>query len=161
MIPEAKSAIVRAARRLRSVPAIALVLSAAGGLLLAAGTAPPRGDKPETEKYLGYDRSIQLTPEQERVRVAALEALPAPCCKNFSAATCCCKCNMARATWGLAKYLIARQGYDAARVREAVAAWHHAINPRGFSGESCFDGGCGRPFAKDGCGGMKEGELVF
>jgi hypothetical protein len=161
MIPEVKPAEARTVRRWRSISALAFVLSAAGGLLLAATSAPPKGDRPETETYLGYDRSIQLSAEQEKIRVAALEALPAPCCKNFSAATCCCKCNMARATWGLAKHLIAQKGYDASRVREAVAAWHRAINPRGFSGESCFNGGCSRAFAKDGCGGMKENELIY
>ena len=95
------------------------------------------------------------------MRREALEALPAPCCENFSAATCCCECNMARATWGLAKHLIVEKGYDAATVRTAVADWHRAINPGGFSGDACFTSGCGRPFAKNGCGGMNEGALVF
>lgn len=118
-----------------------------------------KGDRAETERFLAYERSIQLTPEQEAVRVAALSALPAPCCKQFTAATCCCPCNMARATWGLAKHLITDEGADAERVRTTVAAWHHAINPDGFSGDVCSTGGCGRPFAHNGCGGM--GELTF
>ena len=119
------------------------------------------GDRAETERFVSYDRDIQLTPEQEQVRVAALTPLPAPCCKNFSAATCCCRCNMAKATWGLAKQLIVRERANAERVRLTVAAWHRAINPDGFTGDACFTGGCNRAFAKNGCGGMVEGELVF
>jgi hypothetical protein len=116
------------------------------------------GSREETERFLAYERAIQLTPEQEAVRVAALDALPAPCCKEFSAATCCCPCNMARSTWGLAKHLIVHEGAGVERVRAAAAAWHRAINPAGFSGDVCATGGCGRAFAHNGCGGM--GELV-
>ena len=119
------------------------------------------GDRAETERFVAYERDIQLTPEQERVRLAALTPLPAPCCKNFSAATCCCRCNMAKATWGLAKHLIVHERASAERVRSTVAAWHSAINPDGFTGDACFTGGCSRAFAKNGCGGMEEGQLVF
>ena len=119
------------------------------------------GDRAETERFVAFERDIQLTPEQEQVRVAALTPLPAPCCKNFSAATCCCRCNMAKATWGLAKQLIVHEEASAERVRSTVAAWHRAINPGGFTGDACFTGGCNRAFAKNGCGGMVEGELVF
>ena len=126
------------------------------------GRDSPRaaGDRAETERFLEYYETIQLTAEQEAVRVEALEALPAPCCKQFSAATCCCQCNMARAGWGLAKHLIVEEGMDAAGVREQVAAWHVAINPAGFSGDSCFTGGCGRAFRDNGCGGMQASHLV-
>jgi hypothetical protein len=68
---------------------------------------------------------------------------------------------MAKATWGLAKQLIVRERANAERVRLTVAAWHRAINPDGFTGDACFTGGCNRAFAKNGCGGMVEGELVF
>lgn len=149
---------------------LALLLLAAGGLVLAGGLGGPStaqaagaagftGDRAETERFLAYERDLELTPEQERVRLAALTPLPAPCCKEFSAATCCCPCNMAKATWGLAKHMIVHQRASAERVRSAVAEWHRAINPGGFSGDTCSTGGCGRPFAKNGCGGM--GELVF
>jgi hypothetical protein len=140
----------------------ALLGGAATGLAAASSAAKApaapsfKGDRAETERFLAYERSIQLTAEQEAVRVAALSALPAPCCKEFTADTCCCRCNMARATWGLAKHLIVDDGADAERVRTAVAAWHHAINPEGFSGDVCSTGGCGRPFAQNGCGGMGE-----
>jgi hypothetical protein len=119
------------------------------------------GDRAETVRFVAYERDIDLTPEQEQVRLAALTPLPAPCCKNFSAATCCCRCNMAKATWGLAKHLIVHEGASAERVRSTVAAWHQAINPDGFTGDACFTGGCSRAFAKNGCGGMEEGKLVF
>ena len=101
-------------------------------------TAPRRG-------LISYDNAITLTPEQEAVRVEALTALPAPCCKEFSAATCCCRCNMKRASDGLAKHLIANLGADAVTVRTRVAAWQKAINPNGFSGDTC-PRCCGRSF---------------
>ena len=127
----------------------------------SSGVGEFTGDRKETERFLAYGRSITLTPAQEAIKQAALEALPAPCCKQFTAATCCCKCNMARATWGLAKHLVADQGLDVSEVRDRVAAWHRAINPKGFSGDSCFVGGCQRSFADNGCGGMLKGHLVF
>jgi hypothetical protein len=127
----------------------------------ALPTAAFTGDRAETERFLAFDDAITLTPEQEAVRVAALTPLAAPCCKQFSAATCCCKCNMARARAGLAKHLIAVEGAGEETVRTAVTAWHHAINPGGWSGDSCFTGGCGRPFHANGCGGMAKGQLVF
>jgi hypothetical protein len=169
--PTARSIQLR--RACLALATLAALLGGAGGALSAASAASGKagsdsnkapaadfeGDRAETERFLAWERSIQLTPEQEAVRVAALSALPAPCCKQFTAATCCCPCNMARATWGLAKHLIAEEGADAERVRTTVAAWHHAINPDGFSGDVCSTGGCNRPFAHNGCGGM--GELKF
>jgi hypothetical protein len=156
--------------------AAALALAGAAGALAGADPAPRAqrsgadataadandptfiGHRAETERFLAWERDIQLTPEQEKVRVTALTPLPAPCCKEFSAATCCCRCNMAKATWGLAKHMIV-EGASAEEVRTAVASFHRAINPDGFSGDVCATGGCGRPFAHNGCGGM--GELKF
>ena len=143
-----------------------LALTWTGHALFADPTSAAPADRAAateratTEQLLAFNDSIRLTAEQEAVRREALEALPAPCCARFSAATCCCECNMARATWGLAKHLIADEGYDAEQVRKAVAAWHAEINPDGFSGEACFNGGCGRAFANDGCGGMDRHKLV-
>lgn len=154
-------------RRRAALAAVVVVLLVGAVLfstaVFGAGPAGDRftGDRAETQRFLIYNQSIELTPEQEEVRTEALEALPAPCCSQFSAATCCCNCNMALATWGLAKHLIVDEGYGVAEVRGAVAAWHKAINPGGFSGDACFTGGCNRPFAKNGCAGMKESELVF
>lgn len=141
--------------------ALVAAIAVAGGAVADTPAGSYRGDRAETEQFLSWYRTIELTAEQESLRVQALSELPAPCCKEFSAATCCCSCNMARAGWGLAKHLIVEQGATAEQVRAEVAAWHRAINPGGFSGDACFTGGCGRPFAKNGCGGMKETELVF
>ncbi len=118
------------------------------------------GDRAETERLIGYDKAIKLTAAQEAVRVEALSSIPAPCCKEFSAATCCCQCNMKRASDGLAKHLIVNLGADATTVRTNVLAWQKAINPNGFSGDVCSTGGCGRSFKQNGCGGMSEGHLV-
>jgi hypothetical protein len=107
-----------------------------------------------------FDRTTRLTPEQEAVKEVALRALKAPCCSNFSAATCCCPCNLAKATWGLAKKLIVEQGSDADQVRTEVAEWHQEINHDGFAGDACFNGRCGRAFSEDGCGGMDENLLI-
>jgi len=119
------------------------------------------GERTETERFIAYDKSIQLTEAQEKVRLEALTPMAAPCCKEFSAATCCCRCNMMRARDGLAKHLIADLGADAEKVRADVTAWHQAINPEGFEGDSCSTGKCGKSFKADGCGGMAEGQLSF
>jgi hypothetical protein len=68
---------------------------------------------------------------------------------------------MAQTWWGLSKHLIADQGYDADQVRAAVEGWLEFINPDGFSGDSCYTGGCSRPFYRNGCGGMDEERVVF
>ncbi|HSM13095.1 MAG TPA: hypothetical protein VLA66_03440 [Thermoanaerobaculia bacterium] len=141
--------------------AVVAAIAVTGGVAAGTPAGSYRGDRAETERFLSWYGSIELTAEQESTRVQALAELPAPCCREYSAATCCCSCNMARAGWGLAKHLIVEQGATAEQVRAEVAAWHRAINPGGFSGDACFTGGCGRPFAKNGCGGMKETELVF
>lgn len=114
----------------------------------------------QTREFIGYFRSIKLTPEQERIKVAALSALPAPCCAKFSLATCCCPCNMSKAVWGMAAWLITEKGQGVEQVREAAVDWLAFINPNGFSGEACFKGGCKRPAAQDGCGGMDEAHLL-
>lgn len=140
--------------------------ASARGNAAAASTAKPgstpafTGDRAETERLLAFDKSIQLTAAQEKVRLEALTPMAAPCCKQFSAATCCCRCNMMRARDGLAKHLIADLGLDATSVRATVAAWHQAINPDGFTGDSCSTGQCGHAFADNGCGGMVDGQLV-
>lgn len=114
----------------------------------------------QAEEFIGYYRSIKLTPEQERIKVEALSTIPAPCCSEYSLATCCCPCNMAKSAWGMAAWLITEKGYDAGQVRQAALDWIEFINPDGFTGTSCSKGGCMRPFAHDGCGGMKESELL-
>jgi len=80
---------------------------------------------------------------------------------DFTAATCCCECNLARSIWGLSHFLIAEKGFGLERVRDAVNVWIQAIDPSGFPGDSCFTGGCGRPFEEGGCGGMHRRRLIF
>jgi hypothetical protein len=114
----------------------------------------------QTKQFIGYYRSIKLTPEQERIKVEALSALAAPCCSKFTLATCCCPCNMSKAVWGMAAWLITEKGQGVEQVRQAATDWLQFINPSGFSGEACSNGGCKRPATHDGCGGMDEADLI-
>jgi hypothetical protein len=149
--------------------AAALVIAAV--LVPVSAVAGDRGSGPsgvmfhdlksQTEAFIGYFKNITLTPEELEVRNEALASIPAPCCDNFSAATCCCVCNLARSIWGLSNYLIQEEGYSAEKVRGMVNEWLDFTNPVWYSGNACFNGGCGRPFYRDGCGGMEEGNLVI
>jgi hypothetical protein len=114
----------------------------------------------QAKEFIGYYHSIPLSPQQQKVKEDALGAIKAPCCKDYPVLTCCCPCNMAKTVWGLSQYLIARKGYEAAEVRDAVTRWLEFINPGGYTGNACYTGGCSRPFAENGCGGMDESKLV-
>jgi len=114
----------------------------------------------QTAEFMGYWKNLPLTPQQEAIKREALSALPAPCCDDNSLYTCCCPCNMAKTSWGLANYLIAKKGYGVHQVRTKVADWVRFINPQGYPGDTCYTGGCNKPFAKAGCGGMAE-PVVF
>ena len=115
----------------------------------------------QTKQFIAWNESIQLTPAQEAIRVEALSAIPAPCCSDNSAATCCCPCNMAKSVWGLSKHLITEKGAGVTEVRKAAQDWFTFINPKGFSGDVCYIGGCGRAFHENGCGGMRHDRPVF
>ncbi len=116
----------------------------------------------QTQEFITYYKTIKLNPEQEAIKKQALEAIPAPCCSDNSAYTCCCPCNMAKANWGLANHLVADLGYDAKQVRETISEWVEFINPSGYSGDVCYTpGGCPRPFKHNGCGGMKDTQVSF
>lgn len=114
----------------------------------------------QTVEFMGYYDSIQLTAGQQRIKEQALRPLPAACCSEFSALTCCCECNLSRSVWGLTHHLIAK-GYGAEEVRSTVQQWLAFVSPAGHSGRSCATGRCGKPFAEDGCGGMSPSALVF
>lgn len=114
----------------------------------------------DAERFIDYSESIRLTPAQERVKAEALEAIPAPCCSQYTMATCCCPCNLAKSAWGLSNYLIAKKGATAPDVRVAVRGWLKFINPAGFTGNACFKGGCPRPFVRNGCGGMDATHVI-
>lgn len=141
-------------------PFLALAALAVAMLSIAAAPKPKASDlkftdvQAQTKEFIGYYKTIQLTSEQEAIKRAALTQLPAPCCSENTAYTCCCPCNMAKSVWGLSAYLITQKGYDAEHLKAKVAEWHKFINPAGFSGNVCSTGGCGRSFAKNGCGGM-------
>jgi hypothetical protein len=139
-------------------PALVLPVKAAAS---GAGSEAFTGSLDEIKTFIGFYHSIRLSPEQERLKVEALSAMSAPCCSKYSLATCCCPCNMAKAAWGLAARLITEKGYTGEQIRLAEASWLKKVNPNGFSGDSCFTGGCTRPMRANGCGGMKEESIVF
>ena len=104
-------------------------LRARAAVQTAPGTAG--GElRQRTAELIGYTSSIRLTPEQEKVKADALSAIPAPCGNRNSLAVRCCGCNLFKSTSGLANHMIAREGADAARVRQAVLDWIGRTNPR-------------------------------
>lgn len=113
----------------------------------------------QSREYIGYYQSIKLTPEQEAIKAQVLKAMPAACCRDSSAYTCCCPCNLSKTLWGLSNYAIAKKGVNAAQLKEVVDAWMAATNQNGYSGDACYKGGCERAFHNNGCGGMEESNL--
>jgi hypothetical protein len=155
--------------RIRRGPQRAMRISAlliAAGLGAAAEAASTRAiqftnAQRQAAEFIRADSAIPLTAAQQKTMKDALSAMPAPCCADYSMATCCCPCNLAKSAWGLSKILIVKHRQSAEQVRRAVAEWMRFINPGGFSGDVCFSpGGCNRPFDHNGCGGMKETELA-
>jgi hypothetical protein len=145
-----------------TLAAVVLLAGITVGADSAAKDPVPFTDvKAQTLQFIEYHESIKLTPEQEAIKKEALTAMPAPCCSNNTAYTCCCPCNMSRSVWGLSHLLITQYGYNAEQVRAKVKDWIQFINPDGYSGDVCATGGCGRPFAKNGCGGMRKGEVSW
>lgn len=152
-----------------SIFAAVLVLAA---LTVAHGKNVPKGKQAENaselqfhsardqaKEFIGYYHSIPLTAEQEKLKNEALSKIPAPCCAEYSIATCCCPCNLPKSVWGLSSYLIVKKGYDVQHVKATVERWIRFTNEKGYAGNACHKGGCGRPFHEDGCGGMKEDQL--
>ena len=112
------------------------------------------------EELIEHDARIELTAEQEEVKRAALTPIPAPCCSDRTAYTCCCTCNLARAWWGLSKVLITEHGQGAAEVQANVEQWIHNLRPEGFVGDSCYTGRCSTAAKHDGCSGMDPNRIV-
>lgn len=108
----------------------------------------------DTERFMAWEREIELTEEQEQVMKDALEPMPAPCCSDNSAYTCCCPCNFAKSWWGLSKHLIAEREAGVKEVQATVQEWFDRLNPDGFTGDICGTGGCNRALRDNGCGGM-------
>ncbi len=121
--------------------------------------AATRDVRAEALHHIHHYQTIALTREQREIRTKALSQIPAPCCSNYTAATCCCECNLARTIWGLSNRLIV-QGADVAEVQEAAREWIRTVNPTGFTGDACFTGGCSRAFDQNGCGGMSDRQLT-
>jgi hypothetical protein len=135
-------------------------LPAAAAMRRGDGRSPSPTVRARAEQYIDYWNAIPLNTDQERVKDKALRSIKAPCCSQYSMATCCCPCNLAKSVWGLSHYLIGRKGYTAPQVKKAVLQWLEAINPAGFTGNACFTGGCKRPFAQNGCGGMEAAQVI-
>jgi hypothetical protein len=144
----------------RIVPVLLAVGAVFGLGAVAVAATPPGSDlqftdvEKQSRQFIEWERTLKLTPEQEAIKREALSAIPAPCCSDNSAYTCCCPCNMAKTIWGLSEHLIVDRGYNADQVRKKAREWIAFINPKGFSGDVCYTGGCGRSFAANGCGGM-------
>ncbi len=144
-----------------ALPAALLAAAFVGFAMAGKASAVTRRDlAAETREYMKR-ADAPLPPELQKVRDEVLSKIPAPCCAKFSAATCCCPCNLAKSIWGLASTMLVKQRASTKQLREAVLEWIRVNNPGGWSGDACFTGGCGRPFAKNGCGGMDERQVVF
>lgn len=151
---------------------IAFVAAAAAAILgrpdLASAKGAAAGGNPivfdnaraQATEFIRADDQIVLTSEQEKIKKEALSKISAPCCADYSMATCCCPCNLAKSTWGLSKVLITRHQATASQVKQAVNEWLAFVNSDGFTGNACFTGGCGRAFHKNGCGGMDAKKLI-
>jgi len=152
-------------RLTRNTPLLALALiGLSAGFVLGA----PDTDlldfsdpKARTADFMRLYDEIELTEAQETIKHDALSVIPAACCADNSAYTCCCPCNLSKTVWGLSAWLITEQGADAETVRSEVQRWYASVNDGEFPGDSCYTGGCGKPFSQGGCGGMHAGHVVF
>jgi hypothetical protein len=119
-----------------------------------------RDAKQQAAQFIEYYHSISLTPEQEQLKNEALSTVPAPCCRDYSIATCCCPCNLAKSVWGLSHFLIAEKRYNVPQLTDAVRGWLRSTNEAGHSGDACYARRCNQPFDRDGCGGMDERHVM-
>ena len=115
----------------------------------------------QSREFIGYYSTIRLTAEQEAIKKEVLAAMPAACCKDSNAYTCCCPCNLSKSVWGLSNYVLTRHAATADQLRQIVRAWYDYTNPSGYSGDSCYTGGCGLAPHENGCGGMSESAIVM
>ncbi|GEM_PF-883793 len=115
----------------------------------------------QSREFIRYYSSIQLTPQQEAIKYEVLAAMPAACCKNSNAYTCCCKCNLSKTVWGLSNHVLSHYAATADELRQVIQAWRDYTNPSGHTGDSCYVGRCNEAPHQDGCGGMLESELII
>jgi len=119
-----------------------------------------RDPKAQAEEFIGYYHSINLTPQQEAIKKAALGPMAAACCRESSMYTCCCPCNLSKTLWGLSNLAISKYGAGAKDVQQIAQSWLGYVNPTsGFAGDSCYKGGCRSPAHRGGCAGMEESTL--
>jgi len=141
------------------IPVLALIQLPAAA---AEGDVHFHDVEAQTAEFMAYNNEIELTPEQKVVFEEALTPIPAPCCSDRSALTCCCPCNQAKTWWGLTKHLIVNLGYDAEQARAKVVEWFDYTHPDGISEvSSCYTGRCPLPFKDNGCGGMRADQVNF
>lgn len=142
---------------------VVLVIVLLGGAYSASSGEIVFSDvKEQTRQFMEWEKTIQLTPQQEALKKEALSAIPAPCCSDNNAYTCCCACNVSRTIWGLTNRLITQQDASPEQIRAKVTEWVGFVNPGGYkSGDACYTGGCPLAFKHDGCGGMSAGHVVF
>jgi hypothetical protein len=115
----------------------------------------------QTKEFIGYYHSLSLDREQAEIKERVLGSITASCCRDFSILTCCCPCNFAKSVWGLSHYAIVKLHYNEEQLKRAVLAWIRAVNPGGFTGDACYEKRCGKSFAANGCGGMREDRIIF
>lgn len=114
----------------------------------------------QATEFIAYYNAIQLTEDQERIKEAALTQIPAPCCNDYTIATCCCPCNLAKSAWGLANHLIAERGMGAPAVKEVVADWLTFANDGNLEHDACYKNRCNQPMKDAACGGMDERRVL-
>ena len=140
-------------------PAVAAPVVANPSLKVSVGSLVFHDAVAQSREFIGYYHTIELTPEQEAIKKEVLGSMPAACCSGSSAYTCCCPCNLSKTIWGLSNYAIAKQAADARQLRALVDAWMGFVNPDGYRGNACYQGGCDSSLSGGGCGGMQEEKL--
>ena len=93
------------------------MVAIAGALLLTGLAGAAKSGKPHPDEirftnapkqaaeFIAANGAIDLSPTQKSVMQEALSKIVAPCCADYSMATCCCPCNLAKSTWGLSKVI--------------------------------------------------------
>jgi hypothetical protein len=142
------------AQPIQTAPVERASMAALGGTLVFRDPAA------QSREFMGYYHTIELTPAQEAIKKEVLGAIPAACCSGSTAYTCCCPCNLSKTIWGLSNYVIAKHGADAKQLRGVVDMWMAFVNPDGFRGNACYQGGCESRMSGGGCGAMSEEKLA-
>ncbi len=81
------------------VAGLASAATPAAEVPLGTDRSVSRSVRTKAEQYIDYWNAIPLTADQQRVKAEALDAIKAPCCSEYTMATCCCPCNLAKSVW--------------------------------------------------------------